>query len=458
MCNTPVTYMTPVDVKVSAGGNVTSPEQLQDANIVIGVGLARGFKSRDIKIALTTGLIESKLFNLAYGDKDSKGIFQQRPSAGVWGTSDQIMDPVHATNKFYDALASIRNRDSMPEARVAYEVQRPADEASYTASYSFWEADALKLLAAAPDAAKINLTSSTVVLPQAGCGVYGASDPASAVVQAALSQQNQPYMFGAKSNPLSPDGGAGFTSWAWAKAGVKLATDVAKQYSLGTVIDGASASVGDVNKRIQSLKPGDLLFWKTGDAGQPRLSHVALYVGSGNIIDSSLPGETISVKPIPWGGVGRTYAGATRPPIPNNASGTKDGWAWPLKSITVTSPFGQRFHPTQRVWMLHDGVDFVAPLGTPIFAAHDGTIVAPFGTGFGNQIILDHGGGILTGYAHMDRFAPGMTVGSAIKVGQLIGYSGSTGWSTAAHLHFRVLVNRVPVDPIPFMRTHGLVP
>jgi murein DD-endopeptidase MepM/ murein hydrolase activator NlpD len=300
--------------------------------------------------------------------------------------------------------------------------------------------------------------SSTVVLPEAGCGSYGESNPALIAVQAALSQQNKPYIFGSKANPLVGDGGAGFTKWAWAKAGVTLPATVAGQFSFGKVVPEAAASVKDFESRIKGLKPGDLLYWESSGTSPPRLTHVAMYVGNGSIIDSYPLSSLISVKPIPWSYQGLQYKGTTRPPIPNNATNIKDGWVMPVKNPQVTSPFGMRFHPTQHVWMLHDGVDFRAPLGTPIFAAHDGVIVAPFGTGFGNQIILDHGSSVLTGYAHMSKFAPDMTIGKKVKAGDLIGYAGSTGWSTGSHLHFRILIDRKAVDPIVYLRQFGLVP
>lgn len=100
------------------------PEQLLNAQIIIGVGKKRGFSRRDVKIALMVSTQESSLINLPYGDEDSLGLFQQRPSQG-WGTPDQIMDPVYATNKFYDALSGVKDRDKLSLLEVALLVQKP---------------------------------------------------------------------------------------------------------------------------------------------------------------------------------------------------------------------------------------------------------------------------------------------------------------------------------------------
>src|SRR5690606_9996441 len=98
-----------------------------NAAIIIQVGLKMGMSWRDIKIGLMAALQESGLRNLHYGDRDSLGLFQQRPSAG-WGTPDQVTDPEYASRKFFQALKSVHNRDDMPLWMAAAEVQRPAEE------------------------------------------------------------------------------------------------------------------------------------------------------------------------------------------------------------------------------------------------------------------------------------------------------------------------------------------
>ncbi|MFO0609373.1 MAG: M23 family metallopeptidase [Polyangiales bacterium] len=112
----------------------------------------------------------------------------------------------------------------------------------------------------------------------------------------------------------------------------------------------------------------------------------------------------------------------------------------------VTDPFGYRVHPISGRWLLHTGIDFGARAGTPIYACRGGTVVrASWYGGYGNAIIVDHGGGMQTLYAHQSAFAVGE--GAHVTAGQNIGFVGSTGNSTGPHLHFEVLIHGTPVDP-----------
>ncbi len=105
----------------------------------------------------------------------------------------------------------------------------------------------------------------------------------------------------------------------------------------------------------------------------------------------------------------------------------------------------------------HYGFDMGAGEGTPIYAAGPGTVVHAMRNGaFGNQVRIDHGGGYVTGYAHMIRFAPGIKAGDTVAGGQVIGYVGNTGRSYGNHLHFDVLKDGKFIDPIPFMESMGV--
>jgi murein DD-endopeptidase MepM/ murein hydrolase activator NlpD len=120
-------------------------------------------------------------------------------------------------------------------------------------------------------------------------------------------------------------------------------------------------------------------------------------------------------------------------------------------SGSVTSPYGWRVHPIYKYWGLHDGVDFGAGCGAPLYAATSGTVVSSYWSGvYGNRLVIDHGiqRGVPLGsiYNHASSYTVG--VGSQVSRGQVIGYVGSTGWSTGCHLHYTVMVNGSTVDPM----------
>lgn len=126
------------------------------------------------------------------------------------------------------------------------------------------------------------------------------------------------------------------------------------------------------------------------------------------------------------------------------------------RSVNVLSGFGFRIHPIHKIRKMHNGIDFTAPTGTPIQATGAGRVVkAGSGSGFGNHVIIDHGYGYKTLYAHMSRLD--VREGQTVKRGQPIGKVGSTGTSTAPHCHYEVHYRGMPINPIQFV-TDGLTP
>ncbi len=116
----------------------------------------------------------------------------------------------------------------------------------------------------------------------------------------------------------------------------------------------------------------------------------------------------------------------------------------------ISSGFGQRYHPVLRYTRMHSGADMTAGSGTPIHACRAGTVVIAGGQGgYGNAVVINHGGGMATLYAHQSRLAA--TVGQQVAAGDVIGYVGSTGLSTGPHLHFEVRLSGNPVDPAPYL-------
>lgn len=120
----------------------------------------------------------------------------------------------------------------------------------------------------------------------------------------------------------------------------------------------------------------------------------------------------------------------------------------PVPGARLSSKFGSRMHPILGYTRMHRGIDFAAPQGTPILAAGSGTVkrASRFGT-YGNYILIQHDREIATAYAHLSRFAKGMTPGKSVKQGDVVGYVGATGRASGPHLHYEVLKNGSHINP-----------
>lgn len=125
----------------------------------------------------------------------------------------------------------------------------------------------------------------------------------------------------------------------------------------------------------------------------------------------------------------------------------------PVGAARISSPYGYRTHPvTGEVGKLHTGTDFAVPQGTSIHAADSGTVlVAEWWNGYGNCVIIDHGGGMWTLYGHIRDGGIKVKAGEHVSRGQVIAESGSTGRSTGPHLHFEVRIDGKPVNPMPYL-------
>lgn len=134
-----VPKVTPAGCRIEVGSDTVTyaPDQAQHAATIVGIGRRRGLPPRAMTIALATAMQESKLRNLDHGDRDSLGLFQQRPSQG-WGTPAQLQDPVYATEKFYDHLVKVDGYLERPLTDVAQDVQR----SGYPEAYAKHEARA----------------------------------------------------------------------------------------------------------------------------------------------------------------------------------------------------------------------------------------------------------------------------------------------------------------------------
>jgi murein DD-endopeptidase MepM/ murein hydrolase activator NlpD len=125
------------------------------------------------------------------------------------------------------------------------------------------------------------------------------------------------------------------------------------------------------------------------------------------------------------------------------------GYDWPLIG-RLSSGFGPRVHPIFGTRRMHTGLDIGGRSGEPIYAAKGGTVIsAGWRGGYGNAVVVDHGGGFSTLYAHQSKIA--VQIGDVVSLGDVLGYVGSTGWSTAPHLHYELRLNGKPIDPLPYL-------
>lgn len=142
-------------------------------------------------------------------------------------------------------------------------------------------------------------------------------------------------------------------------------------------------------------------------------------------------------------------------PKGDSASGTSGLVThFPMKSKSLSSAFGMRFHPEHKKMMMHNGVDIGASIGSPVFAAKSGTVkYATWVGGYGNAIQLDHGNGVTTLYGHLDKY--GVKAGQKVQGGQKIAESGNTGVSSGPHLHFEIAKNGVRDNPVKHLKFTG---
>jgi len=146
------------------------PEQAADASTIAAVALRLGLPNHAVTIALAAALQESKLYNLDYGDRDSLGVFQQRPSQG-WGTPTQLMDPAYAAGAFYSRLARIPGWPQLPISTAAQRVQHSADGSAYVQ----WEEEARALARSLTGEVEAGLTCWFGVAPQPRAGALVAA-------------------------------------------------------------------------------------------------------------------------------------------------------------------------------------------------------------------------------------------------------------------------------------------
>jgi cell wall-associated NlpC family hydrolase len=277
----------PVQAGLAVDGFTLDPAQMSDARVIYDVSVTLGLPQQAAVIAEATAMQESSLTNLPGGTSDSLGLFQQRPSQG-WGTPAQIMQPVYASTRFYEALVSVPGWQSLPLTAAAQAVQGSATPGAY----GKWESLADSLVATFSGNADDCLTDNGTGVPQSGiarlpAGFTLPSGTPQAVVTAiayAADQLGKPYLWGGV-GPAGYDC-SGLVMMAYQAAGISLPRTTFQQVYAGTPVYS-----------FTDLMPGDLLFTAGSDGTAADPGHVGMYIGSGLVIQAPETGEDIEITP-----------------------------------------------------------------------------------------------------------------------------------------------------------------
>ncbi|MBB5939951.1 C40 family peptidase [Streptomyces zagrosensis] len=301
---------------VSVSGLDDPAEQVPNAKAIQAAGIAKNIPARGQVVALATAMQESGLRNLTYGDRDSLGLFQQRPSQG-WGTADQILDPVHSSTMFYEALEKVSGWQSLSVAQAAQAVQK----SGFPEAYAKWEPLATALqqaiepllsepAGASPSPSPSGSAGTGSSPPDTADGCAPAGDgtdfgtiPPGAVpaeykipadappkVQTAirwtLGQLDTPYQWGGSCtdshgpDPMRRCDCSSLMQQAYKAAGVTLTRTTYTQVKEGKAVSA------------DALRPGDLLFTR-GTAEVPE--HVGMFIGQGLIINAPHTGDVVRI-------------------------------------------------------------------------------------------------------------------------------------------------------------------
>ena len=301
---------------VSVPGLDDPAEQVANAKTIQATGVAMNIPARGQIVALATALQESRLRNLTYGDRDSLGLFQQRPSQG-WGTANEILDPVHSATKFYEALEKVSGWQSLSITQAAQAVQK----SRFREAYAKWEPLAIALQQAIapllPTASGASASASASGSADTGsnspttagsCAADGdgtdfGTIPAGAVptgykipadapakvrtaIRWALGQLNTPYQWGGSctdshgSDPMGRCDCSSLMQQSYKAAGLTLTRTTYTQVKEGKAVS------------VNALRPGDLVFTE-GTAEVPE--HVGMFIGQGLIINAPHTGDVVRI-------------------------------------------------------------------------------------------------------------------------------------------------------------------
>jgi cell wall-associated NlpC family hydrolase len=297
-------------------------QQVANAATIVAVGQRLSVPPRGWVIAVATAMQESRLTNLTGGDRDSLGLFQQRPSAG-WGDTptgqgdhrtptQRILDPAYAATRFYTALTAVSGWQNLPLTVAAQAVQR----SGFPDGYAKQEPDALALVeAVGPTLAELpareyaqwvsmcvalggdGRPAGTPAALPAGFTLPSGTPPAvRAAIGWALAQLGTPYSYGGDcTDPHGPDPAhhcdcSSLTQMAWKAGGITIPRTAAEQSRIGTPVPN-----------LAQLRPGDLVFIPGADGTATAPGHVAMFVGAGLVVEAPHTGDRVKLVPLqPW--------------------------------------------------------------------------------------------------------------------------------------------------------------
>jgi hypothetical protein len=270
-------------------------DQVTNAATIVGVGASMGVPLRGQIIAVATVMQEGDLRNLDHGDRDSLGLYQQRPSQG-WGTPAQIMDPVYASGKFYQKLLTIPDWQTMSLADAAQAVQRSSDGSLYARH----EGPATTLVGSLtglidPSTTAIDCSSDTLAIPSLPAGFTLPPDTPPAVAVAiswALAQLGTPYHLDGDCTDAHSGIAArqcdcsSLVQMAYKAAKISLPRTAAQQSRVGTIVEP------------NQLLPGDLLFTPGSEGTIAAPGHVSMVIGNGLVVVAPHTGASVRIERI----------------------------------------------------------------------------------------------------------------------------------------------------------------
>src|ERR1044071_9243613 len=254
-------------------------EQRGTVASIIDIGKKRKLPPLAWQVAIQAGMTESGLRSLNYGDRDSLGIFQMRPSMG-WGSPAQVTDPHYAINKFYDVLEKVPDWKQQRPGESAQDVERSA----FPDRYHKWEPMAAHLIG------NVGLVPDPTGWGE-GTGQFAPPPPKRAgdAIQWALPQQGKPYQWGALTTHQNSFDCSSLMLQAYRSVGVTLPRVSRQQYRAGAMLP------------VESAQPGDLLVWGYDTSNPDTIHHVAMYIADGKIVEAQQTGVHVHIRPVRWG-------------------------------------------------------------------------------------------------------------------------------------------------------------